>query len=97
VLRRLDRLIVKGKTEPIVVFEVLGRRGAVDDAVLARIAAFERGLARHDARDFAAARAIFQKHASADPPSRVYAERCETYLATPPPADWRGEFALKTK
>jgi adenylate cyclase len=97
VLRRLDRLIVKGKTEPIAVFEVLGRRGEVGEAVLARRAEFERALGLHDARDFARALAIFRKLASADPPSRVYAERCEAYLVTPPPADWQGEFALKTK
>jgi adenylate cyclase len=97
VLRRLDRLIVKGKTEPIVVFEALGRRGGVSDETLARVADFERALGLHDARDFAAALAIFRKLASVDPPSRVYAERCEAYLVTPPPADWRGEFALKTK
>ena len=98
VLRTLDRATLWAiQTPQVFRADVLRRALDVDDAVLARIAAFERGLARHDARDFAAARAIFQKHASADPPSRVYAERCETYLATPPPADWRGEFALKTK
>ena len=97
VLRRLDRLIVKGKTEPIVVFEVLGRRGEADAAALARLAQFERALALHDARDFASARAIFETLAADDPPSKVYAGRCEAYLATPPPAGWRGEFALKTK
>ncbi|HEX2817627.1 MAG TPA: adenylate/guanylate cyclase domain-containing protein, partial [Phenylobacterium sp.] len=97
VLRRLDRLIVKGKTEPIVVFEVLGRRGEVVETVLARLAEFERALGLHDARDFAAAMAVFRKLAPADPPSRVYADRCEAYLVTPPPADWQGEFALKTK
>ncbi len=97
VLRRLDRLVVKGKTVPVPVFEVLGRAGQVTDEVLARKTEFERGLALHDARDFAAARKVFAKLAAADPPSKVYAARCETYLANPPPADWQGEFVLKTK
>jgi adenylate cyclase len=97
VLRRLDRLVVKGKTLPITVFEVVGRKGEVSDDVLARLADFERALALHDARDFAAALKIFRKLASADPPSRVYAERCEAYGANPPPPDWQGEFVLKTK
>ena len=94
---RLDRLVVKGKTLPITVFEVLGRAGAVSEAVLARRDAFERALDLHDARDFAGALAIFESLAAADPPSKVYAERCEAYLTTPPPADWQGEFQLKTK
>jgi adenylate cyclase len=97
VLRRLDRLIVKGKTEPILVYEVLGRAGEVGPEDLARVAAFEAALAKHDARDFKAALAGFQAQASVDPPSKVYAERCKGYLEAPPPAGWRGEFALKTK
>jgi adenylate cyclase len=97
VLRQLDRLIVKGKTEPITVFEVVGRRGQVADDVLARLADFDRALTLHDARDFGAARAIFLSLAAVDPPSKVYAERCELYSVNPPPADWQGEFALKTK
>lgn len=97
VLRRLDRLVVKGKTLPITVFEVMGRAGLVADEVLARRDAFERALALHDVRDFAGALTIFTSLAAADPPSKVYAERCEAYLANPPPADWQGEFVLKTK
>jgi adenylate cyclase len=97
VLRRLDRLVVKGKTEPITVFEVVGRRGAAPLDVLARLAEFERALNLHDARDFAGAGEIFRKLAAADPPSQVYAARCEAYSAAPPPADWQGEFELKTK
>jgi adenylate cyclase len=97
VLRRLDRLVVKGKTLPITVFEVIGRVGEVQDEVLARLAAFDRALSLHDARDFAGALAIFASLAAADPPSKVYAGRCETYIANPPPADWQGEFVLKTK
>ena len=97
VLRRLDRLVVKGKTEPITVFEVVGRRGEVEGDVLARLARFDQALALHDARDFTAARATFLALAPADPPSAVYAERCEAYSETPPPADWQGEFTMTHK
>jgi len=97
VLRRLDRLVVKGKTVPVPVFEVLGRAGEVADEVLARRNAFENALALHDARDFAGALKAFRKLAATDPPSKVYADRCETYLANPPASDWQGEFVLKTK
>jgi adenylate cyclase len=97
VLRRLDRLVVKGKTEPITVFEVVGRRGEVAADVLARLARFDEALALHDARDFTTARAIFLALAPADPPSAVYAERCEAYSEIPPPADWQGEFTMTHK
>ncbi len=97
VLRRLDKLVVKGKTEPITVFEVVGRRGAVSEKVTKRLAEFDRALTLHDARNFAGAAEIFGTLASVDPPSELYVERCETYLILPPPVDWRGEFTLKTK
>jgi adenylate cyclase len=97
VLRQLDRLIVKGKTEPITVFEVVGRAGEVAADMLARLAHFERALALHDARAFVQARDLFAAQAAQDPPSKVYARRCELYLEDPPPENWQGEFALKTK
>ncbi len=97
VLRRLDRLVVKGKTEPIAVFEVVGRRGAVPDDVLARLADYDRALALYDSREFAAAQAIFATLAPGDPPSQVYAKRCEAYAVNPPPDDWQGEFIMTTK
>jgi class 3 adenylate cyclase/CHASE2 domain-containing sensor protein len=97
VLRRLDRLIVKGKSEPVVVYEVLGRKGEVAHEAEARAAAFERALSLHDARKFAPALEVFETLAPDDPPSAVYAERCKSYLSAPPARGWQGEFALKTK
>jgi len=97
VLRRLDRLIVKGKSEPVTVYEVLGRAGEVAEEAVARVAEFERALGLHDARKFKDALAIFERLAASDPPSKVYAERCRLYLSAPPPKDWQGEFALKSK
>jgi len=97
VLRRLDRLIVKGKSEPIVVYEVLGRKGEVDHEAEVRAAGFERALKLHDARKFSAALEVFETLAPDDPPSAVYADRCQAYLSAPPAGGWQGEFALKTK
>lgn len=32
-----------------------------------------------------------------DSPSKVYKERCEYYIANPPPEDWDGVFTMTTK
>jgi len=32
-----------------------------------------------------------------DGPTNLYISRCETYIATPPPADWDGVFTMTTK
>ncbi|MBL8571868.1 MAG: adenylate/guanylate cyclase domain-containing protein [Phreatobacter sp.] len=97
VLRELDRLIVKGRTEAERVFEVVGRREAVDARIIARLEAFAAALARYRARDFAAAADAFGALAPVDPVARLYAGRASDYARHPPPADWTGSFALDTK
>jgi len=97
VLRRLDRLVVKGKSEPIAVFEVVGRAGRVPEETLARLRAFEAALALHDQRRFPEARAAFAPLADADETAAVYRDRCDYYLDHPPPAGWTGAFVMTSK
>ena len=92
-LRRLDRLVVKGKEQPVAVFEVVGGAGGL----AARVRDFHAALDVYDRRDFAAAAAAFDALSAVDPAAAVYAARCRHYLGEPPPADWNGAFAMKTK
>jgi adenylate cyclase len=95
-VRELDRIAVKGKDKPVTVFEVLDEKGKTDPAWLERARRFEQGLERYRARDFTGALAIFEANAD-DGPSQVYAERCEVFVAAPPPADWDGVWRMKEK
>lgn len=97
VLRRLDRLVVKGKREPVKVFEVLGRGAEATAALAAQVTGFHRALDLYEARDFAAAERAFRALAAIDPAAAMYAERCRHYLSEPPPDDWNGAFEMKTK
>jgi adenylate cyclase len=101
VFRELDLLVVKGKTMPIKVFELLGRK---DDSVPAiKISAVEQylgGLELYRRKQFAEAIKKFNEALAIDPadsPSTLYIERSKVYLDTPPPDDWNGVFVLKTK
>jgi len=101
VFRELDLLVVKGKTMPIKVFELLGRK---DDSVPAeKISAIEQylgGLELYRRKQFAEAIKKFNEALAIDPadsPSSLYIERSKVYLDTPPPDDWNGVFVLKTK
>ena len=61
---------------------------------------YNEGMVLYKERKFAEAKACFEKALAAyadDGPSKLYVERCEQYIATPPPADWDGVFVMTTK
>lgn len=96
-LRRLDRLIVKGKSKPITVFELIGRRRDVDDIRAAQLATFEDALDLYYRREFTGARAAFAELAADDPVAALYRERCVHLLSEPPSKDWDGSFTMTSK
>lgn len=98
--REVDRMRVKGKKEPVVVYELLARKGGLSAERQTIGALYLEGLAAYKRRDFATAKARFEAALDLDPtdgPSKVYRERATAYLAAPPPADWDGVFELKSK
>jgi len=96
--RELDWLAVKGKSEAVPVFEIMP-----GEATPSRIEAWERyaaGLAAYRGRRFDEAREQFEVALKAEPedgPSKEMITRCDEYLVTPPPDDWRGEHVLHSK
>ncbi|MDE3057658.1 MAG: CHASE2 domain-containing protein [Bacteroidota bacterium] len=101
IFRELDLLIVKGKTKPIKVFELVGKKSdSVDRQKLDAIEEYAKGLALYRQKRFEEAIGQFRKALSVNPddqPSKIYIERSQLYLAAPPPDDWNGVFVLKTK
>ena len=100
-LRELDRIVVKGKTKPVSIYEVLdfhdnqsfpNRMSVVEH--------FKEGLKLYREANFEQASLEF-KHALAanknDKPSALYIERCRTFMKTPPPHDWKGEWIMTEK
>ncbi len=91
-VRELDYIAVKGKEEPVKVYELLEMAGEPltrdkEDA----IRHYDLGMAAYKRRDWAAAKDHFAAALSACPsdgPSRVYLGRCDDHIADPPPADW---------
>ncbi len=98
--REVDRMRVKGKHEPVVVYELLARKGSLSSEKQKLVALYREGLSAYKARDFATAKARFEAALDLDPtdgPSKVYRERTVAYLAAPPPVDWDGVYELKSK
>jgi adenylate cyclase len=90
--REIDRVKVKGKHLPVLIYELF----VGDVSVIGR---FESGLNLFRSAEFRSAAAIFSKLADEldDVPSRLYLERCKEYLENPPGAEWDGVYTAKTK
>ena len=96
--RELDNIRVVGKTQPIRIYELLGER--TDAAMVDLAERFESGVTLYRDRNFVEAKSIFSSLAEEspdDPPCRVYIERCESFIQTPPPVDWDGVFVRTSK
>lgn len=96
-LRRLDRLVVKGKHVPVKVYEVVGLADRIDPARAEAVRRFHAALCRYYRRDFAAAEAAFAALALDDPAARLYRDRAAYFREKPPGPDWDRSFALDSK
>jgi adenylate cyclase len=88
--RELDRMRVKGKTEPVVLHQIFGEDEVPPESMLA---AFAEGRACYARQDWKAAMERFQACLGAVPddrPSGVLLERCRQFLEQPPGDQWDG-------
>jgi len=83
--RPLGRIVVVGKTEPVAVWEPLGRRDDADKATRQQVDDFAAGVEQYAAGDFDGARARFEAIGARanDPAARVYLRLCEVRAADP--------------
>lgn len=97
--REIDRVRVKGKLEPVRIFELISEGAAPADR-LESLNVYKSGYDLYQAKNFDQALESFKKTLSLyqnDPVAELYIERCEEYQKEPPPPDWDGVFVMKTK
>jgi adenylate cyclase len=100
VVRFLDLVAVKGKSEPVAVYELIGQAGQFGTLSPELLATYEEGTRLYRAQRFDEAAARFSEVLAARPadgPSRMYLERCEDLAVAPPPPDWDGVFVMTHK
>jgi adenylate cyclase len=100
VCREIDCVQVKGKEQPVTVYELLCRR--VDDAGgrAAHLAgAFSQAFIAYRQRRFADAIGVLEavRRDGTDPAAVRFIERCRTLAEHPPPDDWDGVYVAMTK
>jgi class 3 adenylate cyclase/CHASE2 domain-containing sensor protein len=97
VWRELDAIRVKGRSQPVLIFEPLGAAGEIRPELLSRREAYEKGLACYRARDFAGAAQSFALGAMDDPPSALFLQRARSLLQHSPGPDWEPVSAQEQK
>jgi class 3 adenylate cyclase/CHASE2 domain-containing sensor protein len=98
--RLLDRIVVKGKTVPIKVFELLAKKGEMSEEKARIVERYQRGLALHIERRWEEAISCFQEALAIDPedgPSQTLLTRVRGYQSDPPPDSWQGEYIRTSK
>jgi adenylate cyclase len=100
VYRELDLVRVKGKNEPVAIFEPVGKAGEVGADVLAEIGEWDEALALLRAQRWDEAGARIRALQAAHPERALYAlylRRIDHYRSDPPGADWDGVTTFDTK
>jgi adenylate cyclase len=103
--RELDIIRVKGKLQPVVIYELVGRVAELEKdpgyvELLWRLEEFAAARALYGQRKWDEAQRKFEeilKRCPEDGPSRMYWKRCQEYLFDEPPVGWDGVFTMTHK
>ena len=98
--RLLDNLIVKGKTIPIAIYELIGKKDEITEDMRRVIQLYHDGLSFHGERKWDKALGCFSKALAIIPddgPCLTLIRRIEQYKITPPSEGWHGEFIRSVK
>lgn len=97
--REVDLVRVKGKLQPIRIFELLSECRPIAQ-IQENLKIFEEAYQLYHSKKFEKAKETFEKALrkyELDETSKIYIERCQDLIINPPPPDWDGVFVMKTK
>ena len=105
VYRELDLIRVKGKLQPVTIYELIGQRGEPGlygsmQEVQPRLDLYARGRELYRERRWEEAQLTFQTVLDRwpdDGPARTFWKRCQEYLFDAPPSGWDGVFTMTHK
>ncbi len=97
--REIDLLTVKGKTEPVRIYEILQKNETASKKLQEMKAIFEKGLTAYRRQNWDDAYEYFHKSfiGFKDETSKVFMDRIKLYKRNPPPDKWNGVFTLLVK
>lgn len=96
-VREVDLIQVKGREQPVAIYELLGRQ--VDERP-EWLEIFAAGREAYKRQDWEEAQDRFQSVLRLQPgdrPAQIFLERCRRFKEQPPPPDWQGVYILESK
>ena len=100
VFRELDLVRVKGKNEPVAIFEPVGHKNDLEKSVTSELTAYKKALMNFRAQSWDKAELDFFNLNRSSPDRllyQVYLDRIAVYRRDPPGDDWDGVFTHTTK
>ena len=97
--RELDLVRVKGKNEPVAIYEPVGVTDEIDEHSLDRVKRFSDAIRAYRDQEWDTAQVLLDKlrQEQDDRIYNVYVERIGQFRRDPPPDDWDGVFEHLTK
>lgn len=98
--RRLDYVVVKGKSEPVAIYELVAEKGDITSLDLEFLKGFNQAAELYLLREWDKAIKRFSKLLEKRPDDyacTLYIQRCECFRLTPPSDDWEGEYVFHEK
>jgi class 3 adenylate cyclase len=99
-VRLLDFVIVKGKSEPVRIYELIGEKGDISPRRKEFLTRFNKAIDLYLTRQWDAALKILGALLEKEPDdfvTQLYVKRCQEFQTNPPEPDWVGQFRYETK
>jgi class 3 adenylate cyclase/CHASE2 domain-containing sensor protein len=104
--RQLDKITVVGKSEPVIVYELLSLKDKLSDQMSKLLQLYNQGLTYYYRQEWGKAVETFGLCEALEPnkiitrgitPSAVFLQRSKQYSINPPEKEWNGVYNLKSK
>jgi adenylate cyclase len=109
VFRYLDRIVVKGRTQPVKMFEIVGLKDHLKKSYIDCVSEYEKGIELYLKKEWDEAIKQFQHSSEMEQfkpgflpgvktnPSLVMIDRCESMKSVELPEDWDGVYVMTSK
>lgn len=107
--RYLDKIVVKGRSQPVAMFEPTGFMSELTQETQDCLDCFQQGIDKYLLQDWDGALMLFEKAKEMEPnkpgvtpgvkdnPSMILIDRCNVMKENPPGDDWDGVYIMTTK